>query len=617
MVCKVCGAEIKEGARFCSSCGTPVENVPAEAAETADRVLREKAPAGESPAAETPAAPEAASGGPVPSPAEPDPIPPAGGNETMRRKKTWLIPVIAAAVVVLALIIFLPRLFGAAGKPVDQYHKVELKGLKNVTESAANYYGNLLSLEDKADNLGVSGSAELSVGEDLVDLVGLSGLDLDWLKALRLEYEFNRKDEMAGGSLTLKLNKDKVTSANLILDQKEQKLYLQAPDISKNYLGADTDSLSGGVLGILRDILPKALYYTVKPYFEGGNTDLGERAAKVMEALPGRDQFKKLLDKYLEIAVNSIDSVEREKDTLEAGDVSAQYTALTVTLDQKTAMKIAENVLKELKKDKEVAGYVKDVAKALDADPEDIYGDFIDGLDEALEEIEDARDNIDPDDKQKIVMTLYVDGKGNIAGREIKVNFGSSLKFRYAVPVKGGKLGIDVSLKQDSETLFSITGSGKLSGSALSFDAVLKVQGAKLLEISVDKLDGVKLKQGYFKGIVTLKPGAELMDLLRLPGTVERIVKKLSLSLDLDTAKNSSDVTLIVNYDDASLVSLALAGKSSSAKKITAVKDSLDTQEWVEELKEKDLKDFLKNLKKTDIPSEYLEELESLIERIA
>ena len=57
------------------------------------------------------------------------------------------------------------------------------------------------------------------------------------------------------------------------------------------------------------------------------------------------------------------------------------------------------------------------------------------------------------------------------------------------------------------------------------------------------------------------------------------------------------------------------SGKSGSAKKVSPVKDYLEGEEWVEELNGKDLKAFLKNLKKTDIPSEYLEELEDYIDR--
>ena len=244
-----------------------------------------------------------------------------------------------------------------------------------------------------------------------------------------------------------------------------------------------------------------------------------------------------------------------------------------------------------------------------------MYESFIDELDDTLEDIEDSLKNSDPDSKQKIVMTLYVDGKNNIIGREIKTNFDSTLKFRYATPVKGGKIGIDISLKRDSSTIFTLTGDGKISGSTVSFETVLKVSGSKILEISVDKLDGSKLKQGYFKGVVTLKPGAELVSMMNLPSSEERMVKKMSLSLDLDTGKNSGNVKLILNYDDSPLVSLALNSKSSSAKKVSTVKDYLESSDWVGELNGKDLKAFLKNLKKTDIPSEYLEELEDYIDR--
>ncbi len=649
MVCTVCGAELAEGAKFCPSCGTPVarpaeetvdainraveDAIPADAAPTdvypADAAPYNAAPTEGSPVYTEPAyAPpvypesgyaEPAGGGPVPPPMDPGPIPPAGGPEPVKSKKKWLLPAIiaAAVIVVVALIIAIPRLLSNAGKPDDQYHKTELKGLKDVTETAASYYGNLLALGDKADDLGVSGNAELSVGEELFDLIGGGGMDLSWLKTVSMDYEINKKDDLAGGAVTLKLNKDKLTSVNLLLDQAEQMIYLQAPDISKNYMGAELEGMGDSLLGSLRYYLPSSLYWSLRSLLSDADPETGEQISAVLEALPTQEQFKKLLDKYLEIAINSIENVERDKDTLEAGEVSANYTTLTVTINQKSAAKILENVLNELKKDKDVEGYIRNIAKAIEEDPDDAYEEFTEGLEEFQEDIEDSLENNDPVvSKQKIVMTLYVDGKGKIAGREVKTNFGSNMKFRYAVPSKGGKIGIDISLKSDSQTLFSIAGSGKVSGSTVSLEAALKVQGTKILDITVDKLDGSKLKQGYFKGAVTLKPSTDLVKLLFNPSSSEeRMIKKMTLTLDLDTSKNSTSVKVILNYEDSPLVSLTLSGKTSSAKKISAVKDYLESEEWAEELNEKDLKAFLKDLKKTDIPSEYLEELEDYIDR--
>ena len=652
MVCTVCGAELADGAKFCPSCGTPVAKPAEEAAEAVNRAFEnpvpenpvpaEAAPADAypanaapydaAPAAESPVYTEPAytppvytepvytdpsAGGPIPPPADPGPIPPAGGPEPVKKKK-WLIPAIiaAAVIVVVALIIAIPRLLSNAGKPEDQYHKAELKGLKNVSESLSNYYGNLLSFADKADDLGVTGSAELSADEELYDLIG-GGMDLSWLKTVSVDYELNRKDDLAGGALTLKLNKDKLTTVNLLLDQAEQMIYLQAPDVSKNYLGADLENMGGSLMYSLRRYLPSSLYWTLASLLSDTDSETEEQITAVMEALPTQEQVKKLLDKYLEIAINSIEDVERDKDTLEAGEVSVNCTTLTVTINQKSATKIVENVLTELKKDKDVEGYIKAIAKAVEEDPEDAYEAFAEGLEDTLEDLEDSLKNSDSSAaKQKIVMTVYLDGKGNIIGRDVKTNFDSNIKFHYATPAKGGKLGIDISLKSDSQTLFSLTGEGKVSGSTVSLEAALKVRGAKLLDITVEKLDGSKLKQGYFKGVVTLKPGTDLLSqVFKLSSSEEKIAKKMTLTLDVDTSKGSSNLKLILNYDESPLVSLALSGKSSSAKKISGVKDYLESDEWVEELNEKDLKAFLKNLKKTDIPSEYLEELEDYIDR--
>lgn len=639
MVCKVCGAEVVEGAKFCPSCGTPVEKTVEAAAETImDRVIGDEIPGEAIPADPAPdypdpapvyqdpapvypepAEPEPLGGGPVPPPADPGPVFPGDEPEPEKpKKKKWLIPAIAAAVVVvLALIFLIPRLTGPTGKPDDYYHKVELKGMKSVTDSAATYYGNLLSAGDKVNDVGVTGSAELTLGEDFSKLIDDDDIDLDWIKTVSLDYEINKKDDLTGGALTLKLNKDKIATLNLLMDMGEQMFYLQMPEISKNYMGVETEDLSSSILRPLRYSVP-GLYYSLSSLLSDTDSESAEKVNAVLEAMPTQDQLKKLLDKYLEIAINSIEDVERDKGTLDAGEVSAEYTTLTVTINKKVAMDIAENVLTAMKDDKDIEKYLGDIAGALDEDADDIYDAFLEGLEDTLDNIDDIRDD-DSGKKDKIIMTLYVDRKGNIVGREVKTSFeyGPKIQFRYAVPTKGGKLGVDISLKQDSETLFSVAGTGKISGSTISLEASLKVQGTKIADITVEKLDGAKLKKGYLKGVVTLKPGADLISQMYLSDSETRMVKKMSLTVDLNTEKNAANIKLILNYDESPMFTLNLSSKSGSAKKIDTVKDYLESYEWAEELDEKDLRNFLKDLKKTDIPSDYLDELEEYIEDIS
>ena len=685
MVCTVCGAELADGARFCPSCGTPVGERIEEAAEAViDRGLEEAGSLGGAPAEEvpvsapsgtnafyaapdiggfsdTPAADSApvytppvdsipvytppadtgpvytppadngpyyappAGGSPVPPPPPTGPAyPPAGDPKPVKPKKKWLIPAIAAAAVVivaLVLIFLIPQLGGPSGKPDDYYHKVELKGLKDVTDTAATYYGNVLSAGDKVDDVGFSGSAELSLGDDFSKLLGDADIDLDWIKTVSLDYEINKKEDLTGGALTLKLNKDKLATLNLLMDMGEQMFYLQAPEISKNFIGVETEDLSYSLLRPLRYSAP-GLYYSLDSLLSDPDSESAEQITRVMEAMPTQDQLKKLLDKYLEIAINSIEGVERDKGTLDAGDVSAEYTTLTVTINKKLALDIAENVLTAMKEDKDIEKYIGNIAEALDEDADDIYEEFQDSLDDALDELDDSRED-DSGKKDKIIMTLYVDRKGNIVGREVKTSFeyGPKIQFRYATPTKGGKLGVDISLKQDGQTLFSIAGTGKISGSSISLEASLKVsdygEAYKVMDITVEKLDGAKLKKGQLKGVITLKPSADLISQMYLSDSETRMVKKMSLTLDLDTGKNSANVKVILNYDDSPMVTLNLSGKSGSAKKVDTVKDYLEADEWAEELDADDLEKFLKDLKKTDIPSEYLEELEDYIDYIS
>ncbi len=658
MICKACGAELPDGARFCHVCGSrveeaaeeaapevtgetpveetpveetpveetpveevPVEEVPVEEApveeapveETAvEEVPVEEVPVEEVPVEEVPVEEVPVEEAPVQPPYGDGPVPPVPEGDAGKKKKKWLIPAVIAAVVVVALLVIavLPGLRLALAKPDDLYHQVEMKGLRDVSMSAASFYGHALSAGSKLDDMGTSGSAEVSFGKEFYELMdSYADLDLSWLKKVALDYAFNQKDGRSGGAVTLKLNSQKLATVNLVLDREEEQVFLQIPDVSKDYMSMDLDDL----LWDLRYSLGYSAYNLFSTLLTGMDEEDEEQAKALMAALPTRDQAEKLVNKYLQIAVNSIQDVEKGRDTLTAGDVTAEYTTLKVVINAKTAAKIAENVLTELKKDKDVEKYIKNIAKALEAD-EDLYDEFLEELDEILEDVEDIKDY---SGKEKITMTLYIDGKGNIRGREIRTNFYPNIKFLYATPIKGGNMGIEISLKQDGDSLFSLTGSGKLSGATLSADTVLKIQGVAAAEIKLEKADGARLKKGEFKGIVTLKPSADLVNELDLGSAAGRVVKKISLTLDLDTNDGSSKMKLSVNYEDSPLVTLSADGKTGSGKKVDGVKDALDADDWAEELDTKKLKDLIKTLKKAGVPSEYLEELEDAIDRIA
>ena len=123
MVCSKCGAELKDGAKFCVNCGTPVEETPVNEAPVGAAPVQEAASAQE-------AAPQKA--------AEPvdvkktvneaaDKLTAAVNKATKQNFKKPVVLGVAAAAVVLVLVIIIGIIAGVAGnaykKPINNLAK--------------------------------------------------------------------------------------------------------------------------------------------------------------------------------------------------------------------------------------------------------------------------------------------------------------------------------------------------------------------------------------------------------------------------------------------------------------------------------------------------------------
>jgi len=624
MFCQHCGAELEDGAKFCTTCGTPVEDFPAT----------EQEPAPEAPAAEVPVA-EAAPAAPGNTPVYQDvPDTPAEDEPPEPPKKkfnTRIAAIAAAAVIVIAIIaISFPALANFVSKtfskPEDYYHKVEMNNLDGFIEGIGNAYGSLLEAAGKTDNIGFEASVEVEAGKSLKkflrDIGGDSYMDPEemfgWIEAVKMDITSGRKGDYAGGGLGLSLNKNKILSANYVINMEEGELYAQVPELSKSYIDL-SEALQAYQLYQFINSLPYDMRslanYIINAAGEVALDELEELVNKLVKQLPDQKAFEKLLEKYVRIAVECIDDVEKGRDELSAGDVEAKYTTLQVTIDDDTVRDMAEKILAELQKDKDVRKYIINVCNVFDLDGEDIYDEFLD----ALEDAEDEIDYIDFDDEVK--MTLYVNGTGNVVGREI-VSGGKdySTTLKFAAVTRGTKGGIEVSMVskygKEKYELFSLSGDGKLSGTTLNGDLTLKVEGDAIGDISFEKFSIIKLKQGYLSGKLTFKPSKDLISQMYLSDTEESIVKKLSLTVELDTEKKASHMKYILNSGDSALVSISVDYKQSSAGKYSAPKNAEEPYDWLDTIDSGSVKDVLKSLKKAGVPSDYLDALEDELDYI-
>ena len=635
MICEQCGTQIADGDKFCQECGwkvteevvetvateaeataeavaeeatEAVETVAEEATDTVEAVAEEVKAVEETVAEETKEAVEnvttevaveniAEVAAPVTAAVTENPAPvensfwsdsnvaPAAGNATQKKsRKKWPFVVLGVVAVVAILVVAnFARLRNFYQKmvstPEEYYQIIESKQVDELVATYMNGYDayvNLFSMEDSSSSIDFT----VELGEDLIDLLEMSGLEIDWLESANLAFDVIMKDELYKIGAAAGVNDVDILSGNMIFDLAEEYMYMQVPELNEDYVAFDFADM-----GIEVDEEMFAMFDVLEKY------------------LPESKDMEKLLSKYMTLVVEQFDDVEEESTELEVGDISQKCTALEVTIDTKTAQKIAEAVLTELSEDDDfkkmfenVIGIAEEMGYPTDA--EELYDEF-------LEEVEYALENVDSIDmgEEEIVMTVYVNGKGEVIGREIEV---SGVTFRYAMPQSGSKFEMEcyvempdvfrsVSYEESEMLKFGIEGEGKKKGDKITGDFTVKFDSEAYLNIQVEGYNVAKAKEGEMVGTFTFTLPKSLKNTLSEQGGSEMAMLasylNYGLEIDMDTDSDGGTVSIAVVDDDEFFVKLTMEMESGKGEKISVpsskeVVDAMDedaVEEWVEE----------------------------------
>lgn len=148
---------------------------------------------------------------------------------------------------------------------------------------------------------------------------------------------------------------------------------------------------------------------------------------------------------------------------------------------------------------------------------EGAYDSFSKSLQEGIVDLNSQEGEVADEDLQ-MVMDVYVDGDGKIAGRVInlKSKDGETFKVTFIQPENGSEIGTELSFAFNGVTYVSVIGKGirnggKISGEyKVSLDESINpseeniVSTKDLVTIKVTDLDEDMLVQGYMNGSITL-----------------------------------------------------------------------------------------------------------------
>ena len=608
--------------RFCPNCGealTAGEEMPvaqdtwqpAERAGTAAQpeVNPEAQPAERAGAAVQPEVnPEAQPTGQ----AEPDSLRQMGGQtepnswtqpekRPEKKRRGFLIGGIVAAVILLLAVAFGGR--GAENffrrtfsSPLDYYRYIESRETKKQAAEIADAYGNYKNWLEKALDSRSEGETRIELGEKGKELAGsLSGesVDLSWLQSISLTSTGVVKDDVYSFDTRLLLNADELLKLAVFMDEKD--FYAQLPDLSERWLHADMEQMTARGMNF-------------------------SAALDFYRDLPEKEKIESLLNRYSAKALEHVKTVNKTREELSAAEISQKAYVLETELSSEEVRALIADLAKTAKEDEELKALILDFAGRTAAlygsadiiPPADqVYEEFQESMDEAIQQAETEEGDV-----PAVKLTLMVDGKGNVIGRRSVVttkdgSFATELK----LPRAGSRMGVVYAAKTDGKESFRLEGAAGLTGGSLkniSGEFSVFVENEEKAKLNIKRMDIRKLSEGSadFSAELQFLPNA-----FGESGLPNFDWSALALSVDTNCTDKDGKMVIGISYDGESVLALSSdAALSAVTEKPEAPQGELvditDEEALIEWAGTIDWNTYIKKLRGTDIPKEWLDLLE-------
>lgn len=577
MICKNCNSEVPEGESFCPVCGQKVDSemseVPEEKGteEAGDKAYYEFEDAGQ----------------------EADVKPP----EKRKRKKT--AGIVAAAVLVLLIGIgvtahaqianFIKRNFSSTA---EYYQYVEKENRDAVTETFSNrykaFYDSLCADEWKKNV-----SYKLELGQTLKTMLSMTGADFSALNDAGIVVSTKKSGDISQGQIRGCINGQDVITMNLYVDVANSEGYVQVPEFSSKYLDFSKEM----------ETLKNSNLTSGNMFLMGGTS-----------YLPEPKNISGLMATYSDIAIDKMDSVEKSSGELEAGEVKGNYTKFTVTCKGKELFAVLKDMMNNMKDDPNIKAMA-------DKFGEGAYDSFSKSLQEGIDDLNSQEGEVTDEDLQ-MVMDVYVDGDGKIAGRVInlKSKDGETFKMTFIQPENGSEVGTELSFAYNDVTYVSIIGKGirkdrKISGEyKVSLDESINpskeniVSTKDLVTIKVTDLEEDKLEEGYLNGSITLSSS----------GTT---FSSYSLQFDVKEDKENKNNSVSVICGGDKLVTFTLLSdqkdvpeikKPGEGDELCDISDNAAMEEYIKEVNPENILGSIKEKCGVDLEA-YAKMIESLM----
>lgn len=369
----------------------------------------------------------------------------------------------------------------------EYYAYIEQKNLDTQIDTFTKYYGK--SLDYYKDGLSTENNLTFTISPEFAMMMGLTEI-----KPISAQFESSTKKGLSNFSGALSYDNKALASLEMLFDMNTYDYYFKVPELSSAYL----------LMSIKNIMEAETIVDTEFDYTEYMNNI----SALLDGGLLSEETLNIMLKKYSSDVYHNIKTVEIEKNAeVTASNITSSYHKIAVTMTDKDLYNIAMAVLEDAKADKDL---VK-ILVALQVLAENEYNEAIETAINDLKANEATLTN-----EPMLSMILYVDGNGNIMGREFNAIDDSNTSFGYTTTKNGTDIGFDVWFKENDTNVFQITADGTTNKDGFTGDSVIAVNyydefygetTATKLNVA---LENVKMENNYLDGKFTLTADALL-----------------------------------------------------------------------------------------------------------
>ena len=423
---------------------------------------------------------------------------------------------------------------------------------------------------------------------DFVDEYGGSEASdyISWFENGAINYNLATNESTFSADLGLNINNADLINASFALDAEEGYLYLTIPQISEKAIRGEFDTTE--YLAAVSQM-----------------SDSTEQLEALMNVIPDQKVTEKLLNKYIECVIKSVDDIDESSEKLSIEGTSVKATVLTANIDGETFANILTNVLTEVRDDKEIKKIITNISELeMYEDMGMDYDLFVESIDEILDEGFEDFESSD----ESIELDFYVNNKGDIIGFGFEEE---GVEFLCASIVKGKNFASTISVESEGQKI-EFSGSGKNSGNKKTGEYKLSVMGFEVLTISLDGVDSKKLEEGTIVGTITLEPGSGLNTFTAmLDSEISSLIS--DLKLEIKGTDKGSKLSLYSGED--LYIALGLEGKTTDNSKVNIPSDYMDSEDASDMMDFADAAedyvtgDLIDKLEEINVPDDIIDEL--------